>query len=48
MKKITYYDFTIEYIINPGLNVNKATREKVEKCIFTTFSEITEPLVKPH
>ena len=38
--------FTIGYIINPGLNVNKAFREQVEKCMFTTFGEITQPFIK--
>ena len=32
-------DFTIGYMINPTLNVNKDFREKVEKCMYTTFGE---------
>ena len=32
-------------MINPGLNVNKASREQVEKCMFTTFGEITQPFI---
>ena len=39
--------FTVGYIINPGLNVNKVFREKVAKCMFTTFGEITQPFIKP-
>ena len=39
-------EFTIGYMINPGLNVNKAFREKVEKCVYTTFDEITQPFIK--
>ena len=30
-------EFTVGYMINPGLNVNKAFREQVEKCLYTTF-----------
>ena len=33
-------------MINPGLNVNKAFRSQVEKCMFTTFVEITHPFIK--
>ena len=33
-------------MINPGLNVNKAPREQVEKCMFTKFGEITQPFIK--
>ena len=36
----------IGYMINLGLNVNKAFRHQVEKCIYTTFGEITEPSIK--
>ena len=39
-------EFTIGYMINPGLNVNKAFREQVEKCMYTTFGEITQPFIK--
>ena len=39
-------EFTIGYINNPGLNVNKAFREQVEKCMYTTFGEITQPFIK--
>ena len=31
---------------NPGLNVNRAFRAKVEKCMYTTFGEITQPFIK--
>ena len=40
-------DFTIGYIINPGFNDNKAFREQVGKCMYTTFGEITKPLIIP-
>ena len=33
-------------MINPGLNVNKDSRETVEKCMYTTFSEITKTFIK--
>ena len=33
-------------MINTCLNVNKAFREKVEKCMYTTFGEITQPFIK--
>ena len=38
-------EFTIGYMINQGLNVNITFREKVEKCIFTTFGAITQPFI---
>ena len=31
---------------NPGLNINKAFRDNVEKCMYTTFFEITQPFIK--
>ena len=39
-------EFTIGYMINTDLNVNKDFREKVEKCMYTTFGEITQPFIK--
>ena len=39
-------EFTIGYMINPGFNVNKSFREQVEKCMYTTFGEITQPFIK--
>ena len=39
-------EVTIEYMINPGLYDNKAFKEQVEKCIYTTFDEITQPFIK--
>ena len=39
-------EFTIGYMINPGLNVNKFFREQVEKCMYTTFGEITQHFIK--
>ena len=38
-------EFTIGYMINPGLNINKAFRDQVEKCMYTTFGEITQPFI---
>ena len=39
-------EFTIGYMIDSGLNVNKAFREQVEKCMYTIFVEITQPFIK--
>ena len=39
-------EFTIKYTVNPVLNVNKDFKEQVEKCMFTTFGVITQPLIK--
>ena len=36
---------TIGYMINPGLNVKKDFREQSEECMYTTFSEITQPFI---
>ena len=33
-------------MINPNLNINKEFREQVETCMFTTFGEITQLLIK--
>ena len=33
-------------MIDLGLNVNKASRKQVEKCMYTTFSEIKQPFIK--
>ena len=38
--------FIIGYIINTNLNINKAFREKVEKCMNTTFGPITQPHIR--
>ena len=40
-ERITY--FSIGYMINPNLNINKAFKEKVIKCMKTTFGSITQP-----
>ena len=32
-------------MINPGLNVNKAFRQQVEKCMNTIFDEITQHFI---
>ena len=39
-------EFTIGYIINPGLNVKKSFIEQVEECMYTKFGVITQPLIK--
>ena len=39
-------EVTIEYMINPGLSVNKTFREQVEEFMYTTFCEITQPFIK--
>ena len=39
-------EFTIGYIINPGLNINKDFREQVEKCMNTALGEITQHFIK--
>ena len=33
-------------MINPGLNVNKYFRYQLEKCMYTTFGETTQPFIK--
>ena len=38
--------FQFGYMINPGLYVNKAFREKVINCMYTTFVAITQPFIK--
>ena len=40
-------EFTVGYMINPGLNAKKNSREQGKKCMFTTFGEITQPFIKP-
>ena len=45
--KKRFNKFTIGYMINPVLYVNKAFREKVETFMLTTFGEITQPFIKP-
>ena len=39
-------EFAIGYMINPGLNVNKAFRDQVEKYMHTTFGEIIQSFIK--
>ena len=39
-------EFTIGYIINPGLNVNKTFREQVRKRMFTISGEIIQSFIK--
>ena len=38
--------FMIVYMVNPSLNVNRAFRKKVEKFMYATFGEITQPFIK--
>ena len=45
-KKKRINEFTIGYMNNLGLYVNNAFREQVEKCMHTTFVEITQPFIK--
>ena len=33
-------------MINTGFNVNKAFRDQVEKCMYTTLCKITQPFIK--
>ena len=39
-------EFDIGYMINPGFHDNKAFKEQVEKCMNTTFGELTQPFIK--
>ena len=39
-------EVTIGYMINPGFNVNKTSKEQVKKCMYTTFGENTQPSIK--
>ena len=38
--------FSIGYMINPNLNINKAFREQVQKCMNITFVPITKPHIR--
>ena len=38
--------FDIVYMTNPSLNVNKSFRYQVEKCMITTFGELTQSFNK--
>ena len=40
------HEFTIGYMTNQGLNVNKVFREQVQKCMYTTFGEITQNCIR--
>ena len=40
------HEFEIVYMINPSLNVNKAFRYQVEKCMNTKFGELTQYFIK--
>ena len=33
-------------MVYPGLRVNKAFRDQVEKCMHTTFGELTQTFIK--
>ena len=39
-------EFTIGYMINPGLNINRAFIEQVENFKYTTICEIAQPFIK--
>ena len=39
-------EFTIGYMINPGLNFNKVFREHLENFMHTTFGEMIQPFIK--
>ena len=39
-------EFTIGYMINPNLNINKALREQVDKCMNTKFGPITQSHIR--
>ena len=41
-------DFSIGYMINPKLNINRAFIEQVNKYMNTTLGAITKPHIKPH
>ena len=36
-------EFSIGYMINPNLNINKVFKQQVTKYMKTTFGEITQP-----
>ena len=39
------YEFSIGYMINPDLNINRAFKEQETKCMKTTFGTITETYI---
>ena len=39
-------EFGVGYMTNTSLHVNKAFKEQVEKCMNTTFYELTQPFTK--
>ena len=39
-------EFKIGYIINPNLNIKKAFREQVDKCMSTAFGAITQTHIR--
>ena len=39
-------EFSIGYMINPRLNINKSFREKVHKCMNTTFGPTEKTLIR--
>ena len=45
-KKYRINKFSIGYIINPTLNINKSFKEKVTKYMKTTFGAITKPHIR--
>ena len=39
-------EFSIGYMINPKLHINKSLKEQVEKCVNNTFGTLTQPFIK--
>ena len=39
-------ELEIGYNITPGLHINEAFRYRVEKCMNTTYGELTQPFIK--
>ena len=39
-------EFSIGYMINPKMNINKAFREQVHTCINNTFGPIPQPYIR--
>ena len=46
MSKKRINELEIGYNINPGFHINKAFRYQVEKCMNTTYGELTQPFIK--
>ena len=46
LRKQTIIEFSIGYMINPTLNINKAFRKQANKCMETIFGTITKSHIK--